>query len=394
MQSEKIAVIALVVIIAGALSAYLIATYAGDLTDTLFPPPVSSDSGIIQYGDCVDINYIGRYASNNTIFDSSYTDPGNKTDGTPLKVYVSSNQSASPPSGYSNYSAGIIEGLMTRLIGLEEGEEYTLGPIPPAEAYGDNQLEVGDTFNTSNFALNTIKSSLSLNQTLMITQLNVDNMSLQWVNFDDLGNFTMPQIVLGDLNALNQEDMIIIPPPYFIWENSSTIISSTEDYVTVKTTPTKTEHLTDSFEQIQFGFGNNDLFILLPNETTASYDESTITLTSNPSIGDVFSYSYEYFGQLMTIHYEVKNMTNTTIGLIVSMEGTNETQNQTVTRTLTFNRTYQLTRTYKNIPTLYQDSLIGLDLEREGYSIHPLAGESLIFDVTIEKVYKTSGKKT
>ncbi len=391
MQSEKIAVIALVIIIAGALSAFLIATYAEDLGDTLFPPPpISTGSGVIEVGDCVNVNYIGRYASNNTIFDSSYGDPEFKTDGTPLQVFVTLDETEFPPQGYSNYSSAIIEGLMSRLISLEEGEEYSLGPIPPEEAYGAKKLDVGDTFKTSNFALNTITPSLSLNQSLKVTELTELNMSLQWVEFDDLGKFTMPQIVLGDLQALSQEDMILIPPPYFIWENSSEITSSSENYVTVKTTPTKTEQLTDSFEQIQFGFGLNDLFILLPNETTASYDETTITIVSNPDVGDTYSYSYDYFGQLMTINYEIKNITDATIGLIVSVIGTNETQNQTVARTLTFNRTYQLSRIYRNIPSQYQESLIGLDLQREGYSVHPLAAESLIFEVTVEKVFKTS----
>ena len=72
------------------------------------------------------------------------------------------------------------------------------------------------------------------------------------------------------------------------------------------------------------------------------------------------------------------------------MEGTNETQSQTVQRSLSFNRTYNLTRVYENIPSIYQESLIGPDIQRAGYSIHNLAGESLIFEVTVENLYKTS----
>jgi len=49
-------------------------------------------------------------------------------------------------------------------------------------------------------------------------------------------------------------------------------------------------------------------------------------------------------------------------------------------------------RIYNNIPLMYQEYLFAedLQLQREGYSLHKLAGESLIFDVEIVKVYKTS----
>ncbi len=384
MQNEKIAIIALIIIIAGALSAFFIATYWDDIVPN---PPV--DKGGIAYGDCVDINYIGRYASNNTIFDSSYADPTNKTGGTPLKIFVSENQSTSPPPGYSNYSAGIIDGLMTRLIGLEEGESKSLGPIPPSEAYGE-KLEIGDRFSSSSFALNTVNPSLSLNQTLEVTAMTDTNLSLKWVDLDSVGKFTMPQIVLGDLQATNQSDMIIIPPPHFIWENASEITNIADEYVTVTTTPTDSEDVFDSFEQIQYGFGQDEVFATFPNATTFSYNETIISLTADPAVGSTYEYSYSYYGQVMVMYYTVENKTENTIGLSVVMQGTNETQNQTVQRTLTFNRTYNLTRVYKNIPSEYQESLIGPDMQRAGYSLNKLAGESLIFDVTVENLYKTS----
>lgn len=384
MQNEKIAIIALVIIIAGALSAFFISTY----WDDLFPVSPEAKGGI-EYGDCVDINYIGRYASNNTIFDSSYSDPENKSDGSPLKIFVSDDDTAQPPPGYSNYSSTIIDGLMTRLIGLKEGESKSLGPIPSEEAYGE-KLEVGDRFNSSSFALNTISPTLSLNQTLEVTELTDTNLSLKWVNLDSLGKFTMPQIVLGDLQAANQSDMIIIPPPHFIWENSTEIINVEDTYVTIKTTPTDTEDLFDSFEQIQYGFGQNDVFAVFPDATTFSYNETTIEITADPELGSTYEYSYSYFGQMIVMFYTVENVNESHINLSVIMQGTNETQNQTVKRTLSFNRTYNLTRVYNDIPSMYQESLIGSDIQRAGYSLHRLAGESLIFDVTVENLYKTS----
>jgi len=389
MNNEKIAIIALVVIIAGALSLFLVSSLGGDILDNLFSDTDTPSEGdnVIEAGDCADVHYIGRYASNNTVFDASYADVDEKTGGSPLKIFVTTNKTLPSPTGYSNYTSSYIDGLLSRLIGKEEGETYSL-EIPPSEAYGENKLDVGDRFYSSSFALNTIDTELSLNQTLEVTELTDSNLSLKWVDLDDYGQFTMPQIVLNDLVAQTQEDMIIIPPPHFIWENASEIIDYDDETVTIKTTPTKTENLYDSFEQVQFGFGQNDVFSIFPDATNATYNETTITLTSDPDIGSEYEYSYSYFGQEIVMIYTVKNTTEDTIGLEIETQG--QVQNQTVQRSLSFDRTYEFPRTYKNIPSDYQEALIGADLEKQGYSIHELAGETLIFEVSIENVYKTS----
>jgi len=391
MNNEKIAMIALVIIIAGALSLFLVSSFGGDIIDNLFDDTTTPTQGdnVIEEGDCADVNYIGRYATNDTVFDSSYDDVDEKTGGNPLNIFVATDKTLPSPTGYSNYTSGFIDGLLTRLIGKEEGGTYTL-EIPPAEAYGAKKLAVGNQFQSSSFALNTINTALSLNQTLEVTKLTDTNLSLKWVNLDNYGKFTMPQIVLNDLLAATQEDMILIPPPHFIWENASEIIDYDEETVTIKTTPTKTENLYDTFEQVQFGFGQNDVFSIFPDATTATYNESTITLTSDPEVGAEYEYSYSYFGQEIVMTYTVINKTDETIGLRIVTEGYDETQNQTVQRTLSFDRIYEFPRTYDDIPTEYQDALIGMDLEREGYSLNKLAGETLIFEVTIENVYKTS----
>ena len=342
---------------------------------------------IIEEGDCADVHYIGRYASNNTVFDSSYEAISEKNGGSPLNIFVTTDKTLPSPTGYSNYTPSFIDGLLTRLIGKAEGETYTL-EIPPSEAYGEQKLQVGDQFSSSSFALNTINPDLSLNQTLMVTELTDSSLSLIWVELDDYGSFTMPQIIQKDLLAQTQEDMILIPPPYFIWKGASEIIDYDENTVTIHTTPTKTENLFDSFEQIQYGFGENEVFSVFPDATTASYTETTITLTSDPEIGAEYTYSYSYFGQQVVMTYTVTGIDEETIDLNIETQGT--TQEQTVARTLEFSRTYEFPRTYEDIPSNYQESLIGADLERAGYSLHDLAGETLIFEVSIEKVYKTS----
>ena len=66
MQKEKIALIALVVIVVAALSVFLIAVNT-NIFENLFKEKLT-----ISEGDCADVNYTGRYTSNNTIFDKSY----------------------------------------------------------------------------------------------------------------------------------------------------------------------------------------------------------------------------------------------------------------------------------------------------------------------------------
>jgi len=67
---------------------------------------------------------------------------------------------------------------------------------------------------------------------------------------------------------------------------------------------------------------------------------------------------------------------------------------QEVNSTIEFNRTFTMPRLYNNIPLMYQEYLFAEDLQREGYSLHELTGESLIFDVEIIKVYKTSQEES
>lgn len=142
MQSEKVAIIALVVIIAGALSIYLTAAYGGDIWENFFNPEKPSDKNTIQLGDCADVNYIGRFHSNGTVFDTSYENVAqqsgiydeNRT-YEPLKIFVNPFGNLSRPKGYENYSSSMIQGFLEGLIGMKKGENKTVS-IPPEKAYG------------------------------------------------------------------------------------------------------------------------------------------------------------------------------------------------------------------------------------------------------------------
>jgi hypothetical protein len=68
-----------------------------------------------------------------------------------------------------------------------------------------------------------------------------------------------------------------------------------------------------------------------------------------------------------------------------------QTQNISTNRTISFNRTYSMRRIYI-LSMTYASYIIGQDVEKAGYSLNALAGEYLTFEVTVEKIYKTSQK--
>jgi len=370
MQKEKIALIALVVIVVAALSVFLIAVNS-DIFENLFKEKLT-----ISEGDCADVNYIGRYTSNNTIFDKSYQYAENKSGGKPLKVFISYNVSATSPK--SGYTAGMIKGFMEGLIGMQEGQTKTIGPIPPEKAYGANKLKVGDSFHTKN--LTASNTNYQLNQTVTVVKIDSENITLKWLNVESLGNFTMPEgILLADLGQIVMSPYDYVPP-YYLWLNSSQVTNITNETVLIKTTPTKAQNITDNVTFISTG---DKIGFIFPNATTAVWNESTITIQSSPIKGT--KYLMPYGGEALNI--SVGNVSQTHINISVDYQG--QKQDLQLNRTISFNRTYSMRRTYV-ISTMYASYIIGQDIKNAGYSLNPLAGESLTFEVIVEKVYKTS----
>jgi FKBP-type peptidyl-prolyl cis-trans isomerase 2 len=368
MQKEKIALIALVVIVVAALSVFLIAVNS-DIFENLFKEKLT-----ISEGDCADVNYIGRYTSNNTIFDTSYKYAQNKSGGTPLKIFVSNNTSATSPK--SGYTAEMIKGFMEGLIGMQEGQTKTIGPIPPEKAYGAKKLTVGAIFTTQYLAF-------GMNQTVEVTNYTGENLSLKWTAMENLGNFTMPQLVINNLQSSNETEMVIYPPPCYIWENSTFIINITDTNVTVKTTPTKNTNLSDVVKDVRYG---QKQMLIFPNATTASWNDTTITVECSPVVGQ--NYSFQTQGYNITVL--INNITGDKINVSVTNDQSPEPTYLDVYKILTFNRTFTLPRLYKDIPSMYISYFYAQDIQNAGYSLEPLAGESLTFEVVVEKVYKTS----
>jgi hypothetical protein len=164
---------------------------------------ITIEGKMIELRDSVDVHYIlyiYEDENNKTFYESSYSDVENKTGGTPISIYVSLDKNAEPPSGYATGITGFVEGL----VGLEQKQMKTIGPISPEKAYGI-KLKVGDTFWTTGMAG-------GLNQTVEVLEYNGENLTLKWIDLEDFGKFTMPIYIVKDLRNDDPDEIAIYPP--------------------------------------------------------------------------------------------------------------------------------------------------------------------------------------
>jgi len=378
MNNEKIALIALVIIIAGALSLFLVSSYGGDILTNLFDDTdtqtPSQGDNIIEEGDCADVHYIGRYATNNTVFDSSYDNVDEKTGGSPLNIFITTNKSIQPPTGYSNYSSGYVEGLLTRLIGTEEGETYTF-EIPPEEAYGV-EMQVGDVIELT-------KEDVGQDLELELYEIRYD------ASTDSLPK-ELQQIVSGnvtDIYILRQnykvgERLTLYPT----WENKTVITKINETKAWFETRPSE-ENLTNfTWKEATF---TGSVISYWENASNAVINEenNSIIVTHSPNIGDVMTWQA---GQQF-VQYTVVSLNATKINCSYTNPQSGNVDYQEFDRvnTLKYNQSENITVMYpKSLMSQflsYVNQIIPID-----YSLHQLAGETLIFEVSVENVYDTS----
>ena len=373
MQSEKVAIIALIVIIAGALSVYLISTNSDYIYENLFgEKEIVPTNYEIGYGDNVDLHYIGRYASNNSIFDASYEDTDTKTGGSPINVFVTLNNSqTSPKSGYTN----VIEGFAEGLIGLKENQSKTIGPIPPEKAYGIKPI-VGDV--------------LDLTELIGITQI--------FKIVDIKENAEMPDELIPYFGAGNTDLYVLKEDWHFIgevldftsiylsWENSSVVTKINDTKLWMYTTPKNEigEYFTWKYLDLDTGTE-----ITFPEDTSVITEltDNIIVVSNEPEINSIINVSY---GGFYSMEYVINNVSDDKINASFTDPSTGDTQymdfdtRQEITRNETQNITMEIPKEYLKI-ILEQ---LRLSLDNFYLSLEKLAGESLTFEVEIIKIYK------
>jgi len=362
MQKEKLFVIAMIVVIVLLVSSLIILTNP-DIFGNLF-----KETEIIEEGDCVDVHYIGRFYSNDSIFDSSYEDVENKSGGTPLNVFVTLDEEILPSDDFSDYIT-TVEGFTEGLIGMMEGEEKTIGPIPPDKAYGRKPIE-GDTITLLNpetgediiLEINAIKENSSIPEDFI----------------DVLGNGTTTLVdwrvlifSVGDITTY-----------YPTWINATTITAINETSMWLYTTPPD-----DKMENFTWINSTTGMQFWENASSVTHINDSTIIITHDPFIGATFQYGM--------YNYTVMNKTTDKINVSQTVIDGNETIYTEFNRTITINRNEsQLIKSF-DFPLIllqqyvsYFEYYLGYNVVDIPFSFSELAGETLIFEVKVIEVYK------
>jgi hypothetical protein len=367
MQKEKLAAIGLVIIIVVAVSAYffLDEEFRNQIIENLFGKESVKET--IELGDCADVHYIGRYASDNTIFDASYSDTENKTGGTAMQMFISTDPNETPSKeGYS----GIIEGLAEGLVGLKKGATVTVGPIPPEKAYGVKP-KAGDVISFSDPVEGT---EVRLDVVEVIA-----NVSMPEEYIPYFGNQSTTLYNLRVNYSIGAELQM-----YPSWRNATYVTKINETMVWTYTTPPLDKR--ENFTWIDNTTAQSEYWKNASSVTTLN--DTTIVITHTPAIGATMDYFPDLYS---VITYTVVNLTDDK----VNCSYTDDTGNTSYTE---FNRTITIKRNESQIATMpipidYMEQLLGyialLDPDLE-YSLDNLAGESLIFEVEIVEVYKKS----
>jgi len=381
MQKEKIALIALVIIVVAALSTFLIAINT-DIFTNLF-----EGQKIIEIGDYADVHYIGYYASNGTHFTSSYKYPENKSGGTPAKIFVTYNTSATAGANFSGYTNTIngeyVHGFIQQLVGMTKGQTKRTAPISPQDAYGISP-KVGDNINYSKYVEQNYGMDVN-GKNLSLTILSINPNGIMPVeyrqylgNVSTTTNFTIRDNVhyIGEFYNL-----------YSSWKNSSVVTKINITKIWTYTTPPANLSKNFTWMESDATTGADTTF---PKNcsTITNITNKTITITHTPQVNSTISQTSQ-LGQSTT--YTVQKVTADKINASRLISG-NKTykefdRHSIIQRNSTQNITYVFPGEILELQ--YLATLRGFDSNFH-FSYLPLSDKTVYFDIYVLKVYKAS----
>lgn len=410
MQKEKIAAIGLAIIVVGSLSTYLLVTYGEDILSNLFPEEKAGElEANINEGDCVDLHYIGRYASNDTIFSSSYEDPNSRTGGTPLKVFVSFNATDTPPDEYRDYvpsplmiqsieqyfelalsPVSVKEGFMDVLITMNEGDNFrkTTSNLTYDKAFGWSP-RIGDVLNF------TLLSPLLLEYEIIDIQPDADMPAdVAELYGEYFGNKTT-LFTLRDITHYTGE---ILEDKYPSWENSTVVTKINQTLLWMYTTPTY--DIGENFTWTDFN-SETGVQLVYPEDASSitNITDGTIEITHSPDKNTTIEESIYYasYGMFFpSATYTVENVTADKINTNYTDPSTGNISHKEFDRTIVIQRNETLNIT-EDIPgEILEIQLMFLRHLVDDFvvSYNVLSDETVYFEIEIVKVYKTSQEES
>ncbi|HHH79987.1 MAG TPA: hypothetical protein ENL13_03700 [Thermoplasmatales archaeon] len=248
----------------------------------------STGGKMIEEGDCIDVDYIGKFASNGTIFDTSYESIA-KENGLytqnrsyePLKIFFDTTGEKDPPTGYNNYSSSLLPRFIKALKGLKEGETKTI-TIPPEEGYGLWNETLAETMGMGSIPRDSL--------TYAFKQINKTSFTSSFPNVTLAVN-TRFDIGADQYFGFGVEGVF-----------NATIVNITETNVTVKTTVENGS----TFILPLFGF----------NTTVVVLNDSYYILHLDTELNHIFSIK-TYHGYL---HFKVIGINETSIKLALNTQ--------------------------------------------------------------------------
>jgi hypothetical protein len=411
MQNEKIAAVALAIIIAGALSTYLYFNYK----DSIFPEeekdePVKPKPGneTIQIGDCIDIHYIGRYASNDTIFSTSYSNPENKSGGIPLNVFVNDNISIDPPANYSEYLSSPLTAILSG--SFEDYFYLTTSPIGTKNGFREEILALRkgvDNFITEPMApLKAYGNSIGLNSVINVTELSPEPLIYRVIGIQE--DAPMPDEIVeyygelfGNTTTLFtlREDMYeigdVIEEKFISWANSTVISKLNDTTMWMYTSPPF--DIDEKFSWIDYDEETALQFTYPENSSQITQiNESTIIITHTPEINSIIEEAiyyplYDFFMNNQT--YTVESLSDDKINVsFITDETTGNKSYTELNRKSIIQRNETRIITQETPGDLLEINLLLLRLMDENFylSYHPLSDETVYFEIEILDIYKTS----
>lgn len=375
-KKRNLALAIIIIVIAGALATVLLLqtdeqgkSILNEILDNFF-----KEEDVIEYGDYADIHYIGRYSNNDTIFDSSYENPDNKSGGEPLNFFVTLNSSETPDALHSDYSNSIngdfVKGFIENLIGLKKGENITTDGISPENAYGIRPSE-GDIINLTEFGGGIVK--------IVKIKENAKTPP-EWVQFGLDPNQTMTIYTLRDESHYIGEYVELNYPS---WENSSVVTKINETLIWMRINPPY--DIGEKFEWIDIKGAEP---ITYPDNSTSitSINDTTIVLNHAPSVNE----SIQVQEGFSIVSYTIENLTNDKIIGYIEESG-NKTYKE-------FNRTTIIERNQTqeiivDVPDLSLEQIFPYVRELDPnftLSLSPLADKNVYFEIEIIDIYKAS----
>jgi len=239
----------------------------------------------IEIGDCVEVNYIGRYQVNNTIFDTSYEDVA-KAEGIydstrfyqPLKVFVDPVGNMSVPTGYEEYSSSMIPGFIKGLVGMSIGENKTV-VVPPEEAYGTWNVSLAEQFQMSNYSLDTVVNSTMTDTT-------------------DSFSYSFPDVNLSNGTVFDYGAVAFDQPGVL----NATILNVSNGNITYKLLP-------ENGTTIKLPMFNWNVTFIVTNDTA-------FTMHSDIKVNHTFTLSYGFY----KIHFKVISVNETHARLAMNID--------------------------------------------------------------------------